>query len=127
MLKKIFSAKDLIKSIPQAIDEAILTKEERLNNFNELLEKYEPFKIAQRFLALIVTGVFLGLHVIFSACKLVVIFTTEKESVLIGISELQKEHNELLFYPFGIITAFYFSGGVINGALKRFSNKTQKK
>ncbi|WP_419810811.1 hypothetical protein [Bacterioplanoides sp.] len=45
--------KKTVDGIYNGIDAVVYTEEERKENFQKLLKLYEPFKIAQRFLALI--------------------------------------------------------------------------
>jgi len=42
-----------VDGVYDGMDKLILTPEERLDNFNKQLSLYEPFKVAQRYLALI--------------------------------------------------------------------------
>lgn len=126
IIKKIFSAGDLVKDSAQAVisgvDKSIYTNEEKADKFNELLKLYEPFKLAQRYLAVLISAVYLGVHLMIFALWVVDIFFIDG-SHLESIQKIATWNNDALFYPFLTINAFYFSGGVINSAAARFAKK----
>ena len=111
LLGKIFgSDKAISKAIDGAyegMDKLILTPEERLDNFNAQLKLYEPFKLAQRYLALVFCVPYaVGWMLTFFAS-----FITDTTA-----------QSELLSGTIGhivlAIVAFYFCGGVVT-SLKR--------
>ena len=52
ILGKLFGSEKVISGVVDGIDKVFYTDEEKAENFRLMLKLYEPFKIAQRFLAL---------------------------------------------------------------------------
>jgi len=111
LLGKIFgSDKAISKAIDGAydgMDKLILTPEERLDNFNAQLKLYEPFKLAQRYLAL----VFCVPYAVAWMLTFIASFwidTTAQSDLLSGT----------IGHIVLAIVAFYFCGGVVT-TLKR--------
>lgn len=97
--------------IYDGLDAAIYTDEEKVENRKAFLKLYEPFKIAQRLLALIFGVPYaLGWFITF-ICSFFVDDVTYQLELLSG--------------PMGevvlAIVAFYFLGGVVNGIPRRSS------
>lgn len=124
LIGKLFNSTEVVEDVGSGVDKLFYTNEEKADNFFKLMQHYEPFKLAQRYLALLFTGVYLSIHVIVSLAWMAFVLLDRETSELMQIA---KWNNDNLFYIVLTITAFYFSGGVINGALKRFGNKTSKK
>ena len=64
ILAKIFNPKKLGDSIISGVDKAILTNEEKIDYMQKMLTLYEPYKLAQRILAILFSSVFLLIHLI---------------------------------------------------------------
>ena len=130
ILTRILSAdelvKDTAKGVISGVDKAVYTNEEKADDFKNLLTLYEPFKLAQRLIALTVTGVYLLIHILIFALRAIDLFWFDAKNANVLI-ELATWNNDALLYPFLVILAFYFSGGVINSAVARFSKKPNKK
>ena len=102
----------VVDGIKEGIDKAILTDEERLDYHKQMLKAYEPFKLIQRYLALITT------------CMFALVMLIEIILVLVGMKyaialETAKAINELevvsmVCYSWLSVMALYFSGGVLN-------------
>ena len=95
-IKNMFSG----ETIAQGADKLILTNEEKLDNFNTLLKLYEPFKIAQRYLALIVVLPWS------LAC-----FVSFFASFFTDITQQQALLSGNWGFASGVILTFYFGGG----------------
>lgn len=108
IIGKLFgSDKAISKAIDGAydgLDKLILTPEERLDNFNKQLDLYEPFKIAQRYLACIFSIPYALAWIITFIASFSIDVTTQKELLSGTIGNIVLA-----------IVAFYFCGGVING------------
>lgn len=109
ILGKLLGSDKVIDSGIKAADAAWFTTEEKAEYHLRVLKAYEPFKLAQRFLALIysvpyVTLVFV-LHVLM-AC---------------GVADFI-DQIELLNKQFGVantvILSFYFGGGALEGVVR---------
>lgn len=119
---KIFSPGELGKSIVSGVDKSILTKEEGVDYHKEFLKLYEPYKIAQRFLALMFTATYLFIHLLTAIAHFVLVLL--KESVE-HVIELYHYNNEGLGTIVLVIISFYFGGGAIEGVVKRYRAKKE--
>ena len=123
---KLFGTGKVVDGIYNGVDKIIFTKEERADHFLKILKAYEPFKILQRFLALII-GIPYMLVYITSAGLYVYGFTIDDlvhaQRVIEASKELASMNNENLGTPLAIILSFAFGGGMIEGGLRAFKNK----
>ena len=104
---KIFNPNKLTDAIIDAGDAIVFTDEEKARMKIELLKHYEPFKLAQRLLALIFTINFIAAFWI--GVALFVWFP----NLASGFLGLVKAYD--LGWIMLAIVSFYFTGGVING------------
>lgn len=117
VLGKIFSPKKLGDSLISGIDKSILTKEEKLDYMSKMLVLYEPYKIAQRILAVLFSGSFLLVHLITAIAHFVCVVSDKNADKIIS---LYSYNNETLGTIVLIIVSFYFAGGVLEGTVKKF-------
>lgn len=108
IISKLFGSDKVISAGINGIDAIVYTEEERAENKLALLKAYEPFKIAQRFLALIFGVPYaLGWVITFLAS-----FWIEVDAQL-----------ELLSGDMGLANAmilgFYFGGGAAESIFKK--------
>lgn len=113
VLARIFGAGDVVKAGFELIDSMHTSGEEEIaaksKAKTDLLTAYAPFKLAQRYLALMYSGTFLICFFIVLICALAGIGNTEEiykimEAFKIGWIALT-------------IVGFYFSGGVIDSVM----------
>ena len=64
ILGRIFNPKRLGEALISGVDKAILTNEEKLDYMQKMLVLYEPYKLAQRVLAIMFSGAFLLVHLL---------------------------------------------------------------
>lgn len=126
---KLFGNDKVIEGMYNGVDKAFFTDEEkedstyrRANVRLAFMKLYEPFKIAQRILAIITTAVFLGLHLILILSWLyLVLFRVEEmsgemyEFMVSQLKLMMLENNETLGVGWLIIIGFYFGGGFVEG------------
>jgi hypothetical protein len=126
ILGSIFNPKKLGESIISGIDKSFLSKEESLDYFQEMLVLYEPYKLAQRILAIMFSSVFLFVHLIVAITHFIYVLRGVEAKTII---ELYQFNNDSLGTIVLIIISFYFAGGVLEGTVKRFqeSKKDKKK
>jgi hypothetical protein len=125
ILGSIFNPKKLGESIISGIDKSFLSKEESLDYFQEMLVLYEPYKLAQRILAIMFSSVFLFVHLIVAITHFIYVLRGVEAKTII---ELYQFNNDSLGTIVLIIISFYFAGGVLEGTVKRFQeNKKDKK
>ena len=114
ILSKLLGGGDVIKAGFKLIDDLHTSDEEEIaaksKAKTDLLEAYAPFKVAQRYLALLFTFTFLGCFI------LVMYMTLFQEANIVDVRGVIDEFwiGEIML----TIVAFYFSGGMIEGALK---------
>ena len=127
LFAKLFGSNDLVKAAIDTGDALIYTKEEKAVGFEKLLKLYEPFKIAQRFLALMVGIPFVSIHLICSISWLACAGLIEQQNryILVAdrIGSIMQYNNDALFAPFCIIIGFYFGGGATEGIIRELSAK----
>lgn len=134
-LSKLFGSEAVIKSGIAGIDKAFYTKEEQADDDIKrigfklaFMKAYEPFKIAQRFLSVIISVPFVLLH--FTAAVLwlisIFVFRDSPEAYKMIMGELWKVadmNNKTLGEPLGWILIFYFAGGAGEGLISRWMGK----
>ena len=120
ILAKIFSPKKLGESIISGIDKTFLTKEESVDYMKQMLVLYEPYKLAQRILAIMFSGAFLFVHLLTAVAHFIYVLKgLEAKSII----DLYKHNNDSLGTIVLIVISFYFAGGVLEGTVKRFRTK----
>lgn len=111
MLGKLFGSQKVVDGLMSAGDKVFYTDEEKADNFRHLLKLYEPFKIAQRLLMLIMCVPYMAAWL-----------ATFIASFWIDIGMQQ----ELLMGKVGtlviVIVGFYFGGGAVEGIMKAKGN-----
>lgn len=106
---KLFGSDEVVNGTVSLIDNAFYTDEEKAEMKKELLRCYEPFKIAQRYIAMTFCPVYAFAWLV---TFLASFFTDVKSQV------------EMLLNPMGLagivlaIVVFYFGGGTINSLKK---------
>jgi hypothetical protein len=118
IFKHIFSGKEALKTVSGVIDEMVYTKEEKADN--ELskarlkintLNAYNPFKLAQRVLAIGITLLIIVLAVISVIASIM-----NAPHIVNDIYEIADHFK--IDWAFITIIAFYFAGGTIESMNK---------
>ena len=120
ILSKIFNPKKLGESIISGIDKSFLTKEESIDYMKQMLVLYEPYKLAQRILAIMFSGAFLFVHLLTAIAHFIYVLRDVNAESIVG---LYKYNNDSLGTVVLIIVGFYFAGGVLEGTVKRLEKK----
>ncbi len=111
--------------IYNGVDKAFYTDEERSTHFPTLLKAYEPFKIAQRLIALALVGTYL---LGFICCSFLLVWSGFVGAPL-GTDLSQAAYtlggllNDALSVPVGLVVGFYFGGGMAEGVIEKFAQK----
>lgn len=116
ILGRLFSPKKLGDSIISGIDKAILTNEEKLDYMQKMLVLYEPYKLAQRILAIMFSGAFLLVHLITAISHFTYVLRDKDATNIISLYTF---NNDSLGTIVMIIVSFYFAGGLLEGTVKR--------
>ncbi|WP_330926305.1 hypothetical protein [Candidatus Sororendozoicomonas aggregata] len=132
---KLFGSESVIKKAAEGVyngvNYAFHTDQEKAEHFLKLLKAYEPFKLAQRFLALIIAVPFV---VIWTLCALMIVVSALMEpslseavcrssAVLESARLLADWNNETLGEPLSVVLFFYFCGGAAEGAIRAKAGK----
>jgi hypothetical protein len=120
VLKKIFDPEKLVNSTIKGIDKAVFTNEEKSDNFNKLLKLYEPYKITQRYISLIVTLPFMFMFLVGGLLWVYLYFTGSDKN---DVYQLWHYMNEVVGVEFKLILGFYFAGGVLEGTVNKLKKK----
>jgi len=120
VLARIFSPKKLGESLISGIDKAILTNEEKLDYMQKMLVLYEPYKLAQRILAIMFSGAFLLIHLLTAISHFIYVLRDKNTEKVISLYEF---NNDSLGTLVMIIVGFYFAGGVLEGTVKNLRKK----
>lgn len=131
ILARIFGTDEVISraadGIVHGVDALVLTDEERVRYHLEFLRAYEPFKLAQRLLAMVVgvpyVAVWVLSAILFVGSVLMDPCQPDEQCKSRQIEEASKElatmNNDTLGLPFAIIVGFYFAGGAIEGVIQK--------
>lgn len=129
---RLFGSENTIKKavdgVYNGVDQSFFTQEEKASYFLNLLKAYEPFKLAQRFLALVVAIPYV-LTWLMSAGMLVVSGFVEPgygQQVADAARALGTLNNETLGVPVSLVLAFYFGGGAVEGVVARLADRAKK-
>lgn len=119
ILKSIFGGGDVIKAGMQLIDDMHTSTEEEIQATTkaktDLLKAYAPFKLSQRYLAMLFAGTFL------SSFLLVLGLTLESGG---GIDDVKVVLDEFYIGEIMLtIIIFYFGGGVFEGVIAKRKEK----
>lgn len=117
-----------VDGVYNGVDKSFFTQEEKASYFLNLLKAYEPFKLAQRFLALVVAVPYV-LTWLMSAGMLVVSGFVEPgygQQVADAARALGTLNNETLGVPVSLVLAFYFGGGAVEGVVARLADRAKK-
>jgi len=122
---KLFGANEIVDMVKDGVDAAIFTPEERAKHYLDVLKFIEPFKVAQRWLALMVLFPYV---LIWFICALLfmsaMFFDAEQAARMIEICDkLAARNNDNLGTPASLIAAFYFGGGMLEGAITKIKQK----
>lgn len=126
-LGKLFGSTDVIKQaadgIYHGVDKAVYTDEEKAEGFLALLKGYEPFKLAQRLLALVVSIPYV---LVWLLCAFMLTWAGFAEPAAGKALEeaartLGELNNQTLGTPIALVLGFYFGGGALEGVVDRMN------
>lgn len=138
----LFGSADTVNKISDGIydglDAAIYTDEEKAKHKLDktelairLLKVYEPFKLAQRLLALLFSIPFVLIGFLACVCFMASLFihgaSTAHEAIYSQLKTLIELDIQLFGQPCSIILGFYFLGGAGEGMIKAWVDKNSSK
>lgn len=117
---RLFGSDKVINAGIKAADSIFFTDQEKASWKINLLKAYEPFKIAQRWLAIILSAPFVTLHTVAGIQILVAGWLNSSlgKSAHEAALSAMEWNNETLGLPVAIVLGFYFSGGAIESFAK---------
>lgn len=126
LLSKLFGSTKAVDAGISALDKIVFTDEEKADDQRmraklkiEFLKYYQPYRLSQRFMMLLVTSCFLGVHVfLFLAHIAVMLLFWEQSEVYDHLTRELLNYGEknidALGVPFIIMVTFYFGAGEID-------------
>jgi len=126
----LFGSENVIKraadGIYNGVDAAIYTDQEKAGGFLNLLKGYEPFKLAQRLLALTLAIPYVVVWLLCAAMLVISGFVDPAYGVQIAeaAKTLGSLNNDTLGTPVALVMAFYFGGGALEGVVGRMKSKS---
>jgi len=121
---KLFGSQKVVDSVISAGDAIVYTEEEKKENHKTFLKLYEPFKVAQRYLAMIFSIPFAILHTgVFS----VRVAYWDNPVLQKSMKVIQSDINDSLGTIVLVIIGFYFAAGATEGVIKRFREGNDSK
>lgn len=112
IFSRLLGSDKIIDNVSSGLDKVYLSKEEKADIHIKFLSVYEPFKVAQRFLALLV-----GIPYIITHLVSVVYMIKGLDELALKIADA---NNGALGEPFFWIMSFYFMGGLIEGGVRAY-------
>ena len=106
----LFGSETIVQAGIDGIDKIVYTDEEKADNKLRLLKAYEPFKLAQLFLMMIVC-------IPYMFCWLVTFIISYTSIDITSQTVLLEGRVSIVFWT---IAAFYFGGGLLEGGIKAY-------
>ena len=108
IFSKLLGTDKVVDAGIKGIDAIFYTDQEKAENKKAFLKLYEPFKLAQRYLALVFSIPYVLMVVVTFGASFFMDVTVQKELLMGDIGTIV-----------GIIVGFYFLGGSIAGGFKK--------
>ncbi len=127
IFSKLFGSDRVIDKGIGAIDAIVYTDQEKAVHKLSFLKAYEPFRVAQRLVALMVGIPYVTIHIILSVYWLVILsvpMSGERYDFLTAqLNSVGRLNNETLGFSFVLIVGFYFAGGAAEGIARQWPIK----
>lgn len=112
--------KKFVDGIYNSVDAVFYTEEEKKENHKAFLKLYEPFKLGQRYLAIIFGVPYSLLQTLAFSIRL---YSWDNKLLQDSITAIQSDMHDSLGPIVYMIVGFYFAGGTIEGGIKAFKSK----
>ena len=119
----LFGNDTIIKAGIDGIDAMVFTDEEQSNAKMTFLKLYEPYKIAQRYIAMTFCPAYIFCWILTFVVEIFDIFMVKDLNTETLYKLLQGDVSTMVV----LILGFYFGGGAAEGIVNRFKNKTNNK
>jgi len=117
LLSKLFGSNKIIDAGIDGIDAMVFTDEEQSSAKLAFLKLYEPFKLAQRYIAMTFCPAYIFCWVLTFIIEVVDIFTAKD----LNTETLYKLLQGDVALMVTLILGFYFGGGAAEGIIKRLA------
>lgn len=117
LLSKLFGSDSIIDAGINGIDAMVFTDEEQSTAKLAFLKLYEPFKLAQRYIAMTFCPAYIGCWVLTFIIEVADIFMVKDLNTETLYKMLQGEVALMVT----LILGFYFGGGAVEGIVKRLA------
>lgn len=117
IFSKLFGSEKIIDAGINGIDAMVFTDQEQSNAKLAFLKLYEPFKIAQRYIAMTFCPAYIFGWILTFTIEIIDIFTVKDLNTEKLYNMLQGDITLMVT----LILGFYFGGGAVEGVIKRLS------
>lgn len=125
IIDKLLGSDEVIKKGSEILDESLFSQEERAQHFKGLLKLYEPFRVAQRFIALLVVCPFVLVYLL--SVTMFILSAFIDVGSIETVKTIADNNTATLGQAASIIVAFYFGGGMLEGAIRTWNDKKEKR
>ena len=119
ILSTLFGSKSVIKAGIDGIDAMVFTDEEKSTAKGAFLKLYEPYKIAQRYIAMTFCPAYIGCWVLTFLIEVIDIFISKDLDTSVLYELLQGDVAMMVI----LILGFYFGGGAAEGIVTQLNSK----
>ena len=123
ILSKLFGSDKIIDAGIDGIDAMIFTDEEQSKAKMAFLKLYEPFKLAQRYLAMTFCPAYMLMWMVTCLLEVANIFIVTFTDKALNTDVMYKLLSGDISVMVIIILSFYFGGGALEGVVNRFKKK----
>jgi hypothetical protein len=119
----LFGSDKIIDAGINGIDQMVFTDEEKSSAKMKFLKLYEPFKLAQRYIAMTFCPAYIFMWIVTGLLEVANIFIIAFSDKSLNTDVMYKLLSGDIAMMVMLILGFYFGGGAIEGVVKRFSKK----
>ncbi|QDP67544.1 MAG: hypothetical protein Unbinned5350contig1004_51 [Prokaryotic dsDNA virus sp.] len=119
----LFGSDKIIDAGINGIDQMVFTDEEKSSAKMRFLKLYEPFKLAQRYIAMTFCPAYIFMWIVTGLLEVANIFIITFSDKSLNTDVMYKLLSGDIAMMVMLILGFYFGGGAIEGVVKRFGKK----
>jgi len=119
----LFGSDKIIDAGINGIDQMVFTDEEKSSAKMRFLKLYEPFKLAQRYIAMTFCPAYIFMWIVTGLLEVVNIFIIAFSDKSLNTGVMYKLLSGDIAMMVMLILGFYFGGGAVEGVIKRFGKK----
>jgi len=119
----LFGSDKIIDAGINGIDQMVFTDEEKSSAKMKFLKLYEPFKLAQRYIAMTFCPAYIFMWIMTGLLEAANIFIVAFSDRSLNTDVMYKLLSGDISVMVIIILSFYFGGGAVEGVVKKFSKR----